>query len=99
METTWKLRKSEPRTLYVDAGADSEQAKVALQEADLECQTVFLEEKDVERDKQEGKHLPRLITMQGFFDDLESIQWYTRVYGKDGPRGFTGETHDRQLDR
>ena len=68
---------NEPRTLFLDQSGESRLAEQARKEAHLEFAAVSIEDP-----AREGKRFPRLVTLQGLFESLESIRWYARAYGR-----------------
>lgn len=67
------------RVLYADSSAASKQAELALREAKLDFHANLIQ--DAKRD---GKPVPRLLTSEGFFEGVDTILWYARVYGNGG---------------
>jgi len=65
-----------PLVFFRDHNAESQSAAAALAETNLEIQEIFI--KDPVRDE---KPVPRLLAPEGYFDTLDSILWYARVYG------------------
>ncbi len=67
---------SQFRVLCTDASPQSREAEATLKDAHLDFQSIVIGDPD-----REGKPVPRLLTSEGFFETLDDIRWYARVYG------------------
>ena len=65
--------------LYVDGGVESETAEIALQSAHIDYQRILITDP-----VREETRVPRLLAKEGFFDTVDSIQWYAKIYGRKG---------------
>jgi hypothetical protein len=64
---------------YADLSEQSAEAEVALQKAHVHFQKLV-----ISNPLKEGVNVPQLLSTRGFFDTLDGIRWYARIYGRNG---------------
>jgi hypothetical protein len=62
--------------LYTDHGSESRKAEEILKAANVDFQSLLIRDPALE-----GVTVPRLLSIQGFFDTLEDIRLYAELYG------------------
>jgi arsenate reductase-like glutaredoxin family protein len=67
---------SQLAVLYTNRSSTSKEAKLVLENAGIDFQEISISDP-----VREEKIIPQLLTLNGFFEGLDSIRWYAKIYG------------------